>query len=189
MTTPLVRPRFLKASVVVFVLLLPFVILEAWDYVETRRLATSIAKMRERHEPVITGTITYPVASGLLEPDNTGRLYVARALLWPEMPYELLSYAAQNPTFPHDSTGDQWFDDGGFGAYTQLGRELGTQVLQIRQAERSRHPTGALSANETALPPQEVSDDNRATGGRRRGGLERRRCWRGFGHRRSRPDS
>ena len=141
------------------------------------------------HEPVITGTITYPVASGLLEPDNTGRLYVARALLWPEMPYELLSYAAQNPTFPHDSTGDQWFDDGGFGAYTQLGRELGTQVLQIRQAERSRHPTGALSANETALPPQEVSDDNRATGGRRRGGLERRRCWRGFGHRRSRPDS
>jgi hypothetical protein len=56
-TTPLVRPRFLKGSVVAFVLLLPFVFLEGWDYMETRRLATSIAKMREHHEPVITQDI------------------------------------------------------------------------------------------------------------------------------------
>jgi len=47
------------------------------------------------------------------------------------MPYELLSYAAQHPVFPHDSTGDQWFDDGQFTAYTQLGRELGKQIRRV----------------------------------------------------------
>jgi len=79
-------------------------------------------------QPVITGIIQYPAASGLPKDCRIGRLYVARALLWPEISYPLLSYAAQNPVFPRDSTGDQWFEDGQFTAYTQLGRELGDQV-------------------------------------------------------------
>jgi hypothetical protein len=83
-------------------------------------------------EPVIVGTIHYPAASGLPEGSRTGVLYVARALLWPEMPYSLLSYAAQNPVFPHDATSDQWFNDGQFTAYTQLGRELGEVVKKVR---------------------------------------------------------
>jgi hypothetical protein len=81
--------------------------------------------------PVITGTFRYPAASGLPESARGGHLYVARASLWPQMPYELLSYAAQHPVFPHDSTGDQWFDDGQFSAYTQLGRELGKQIRRV----------------------------------------------------------
>jgi hypothetical protein len=83
-------------------------------------------------EPVIVGTIHYPAASGLPEGSRTGVLYLARALLWPEMPYSLLSYAAQNPVFPHDATSDQWFNDGQFTAYTQLGRELGEAVKKVR---------------------------------------------------------
>jgi hypothetical protein len=85
-------------------------------------------------EPVIVGKIHYPEASGLPLDCRTGDLYVARALLWPEMSYSLLSYAAQHPVFPHDSTGDQWFDDGQFTAYTQLGRELGDVVKQLKDA-------------------------------------------------------
>ncbi len=81
--------------------------------------------------PVITGTFRYPAASGLPESARGGHLYVAKASLWPQMPYELLSYAAQHPVFPHDSTGDQWFDDGQFTAYTQLGRELGKQIRRV----------------------------------------------------------
>lgn len=83
-------------------------------------------------EPVLKGTITYPAASGLPQGSRTGEIYVARALLWPQMSYPLLSYAAQNPVFPHDSTGDQWFDDEQFTAYNQLGRELGQAVRQVR---------------------------------------------------------
>ena len=79
--------------------------------------------------PVITGTFTYPEASGLPPHQRQGRLFVARALLTPETPYPLLSYAAQHPEFPHDSTSDQWFEDGQFNAYTELGRELGRITL------------------------------------------------------------
>lgn len=47
------------------------------------------------------------------------------------MPNELLAYAAEHPLFPHDSTGDQRFDDGQFTAYTQLGRELGREIRRV----------------------------------------------------------
>lgn len=76
-------------------------------------------------QPIITGTYEYPAASGLPDGARKGRIYVARALLWPGMSYPLLSHAVNHPVFPHDSTGDQWFDDAEFTAYTQLGRELG----------------------------------------------------------------
>jgi hypothetical protein len=89
-------------------------------------------------EPVITGTIRYPEASGLSDEARVGTLVVARALLWPELSYALLSYAAQHPEFPHDSTGDQWFGDDQFTAYTRLGRELGRRVRTVR----TRHTRG-----------------------------------------------
>ncbi|EWT01312.1 phospholipase [Intrasporangium oryzae NRRL B-24470] len=86
-------------------------------------------------EPVIAGTIHYPAASGLPEGARTGHLYVARALLWPDADYTLLSYAAQHPEFPHDSTADQWFTEGQFTAYTSLGRELGARVRLVRDGK------------------------------------------------------
>jgi hypothetical protein len=99
-------------------------------------------------EPVITGTIHYPPASGLPEKARTGVIYVARALLWPDMPYSLLSYAAQHPVFPHDSTGDQWFDDGQFTAYTELGRELGSLVKRVKNRPVPGH--------DGHVPPEKV---------------------------------
>lgn len=82
-------------------------------------------------EPVIVGSFTYPAASGLPEEARRGTLVVGRALLWPEMPYGLLSYAAQHPAFPRDSTSDQWFGDDQFTAYTGLGRALGHEVRRV----------------------------------------------------------
>jgi hypothetical protein len=78
---------------------------------------------------VITGTFTYPAESGLPEGRRTGKLVVAKASLWPELPYQLQAYAMRNPVFPHDSTADQWFDDGQYGAYTALGRALGAAAV------------------------------------------------------------
>lgn len=81
---------------------------------------------------VISGTITYPHESGLQPEPNgkppTGRLIVAKTLLTNDMPYWLLSYAAKHPEFPHDSTGDQWFNADQFGAYAELGRQLGKRI-------------------------------------------------------------
>ncbi len=80
---------------------------------------------------VVTGKITYPAESGLPEEARTGRIFLAKALLTRDVPYELLSYACKNAVFPHDSTGDQWFDHGQFDAYVALGRFLAAQVEAV----------------------------------------------------------
>ncbi len=43
-----------------------------------------------------------------------------------------MTYAASKPglIFPHDSTNDQWFSEGQFAAYTQLGRIMANEVLK-----------------------------------------------------------
>jgi hypothetical protein len=78
---------------------------------------------------VAVGLITYPAASGL--PDSQRRdgvLIFAKAVLCRELPQWLLTYAASSDVFPHDPTSDQWFNEGQFAAYTQLGRIMGQQV-------------------------------------------------------------
>ncbi len=96
--------------------------------------------------PVLVGVIHYPEASELPAGQRTGMLVVARALLWPGAPYPVLSYAAQHPGFPHDSTSDQWFDDGQFTAYTQLGEALGHQARATSVAPVGGRPSVAVQA-------------------------------------------
>ncbi len=84
---------------------------------------------RLSQSPVLTGTIVYPPESGL-DAEIRGRLVVAKALLWRDLPYPLLSYAARHPEFPHDSTGDQWFGHEKFSAYTELGRHIGAAARE-----------------------------------------------------------
>jgi hypothetical protein len=77
--------------------------------------------------PIITGTITYPPAAGIGE-NRKGKLILAKAVLWDELPYDLLSYAAKNELFPRDATGDQFFDSVHFDAYALLGQHLGAAI-------------------------------------------------------------
>jgi len=81
---------------------------------------------------VLTGEITYPEQVGEDSPaDRTGTLVVVKATLDRRVPYPVLCYAADNPTFPHDSTGDQWFDHRQFDAYQTLGRHLGERAAAL----------------------------------------------------------
>lgn len=97
---------------------------------------------------VTTASFTYPPESGLEINRRTGTLVVAKASLWPELPYPLLAYAMRNPTFPNDSA-DQWFDDGQYGAYTALGRELGAASVAATEPKiEAAH--GELPATETS---------------------------------------
>lgn len=77
---------------------------------------------------VVRGTVEYPAESGLPAEDRLGTIYFAKAVLTPQLPYEVLAYAARHPVFPHDSTGDQWFDTGQFNNYLELGRQLAERV-------------------------------------------------------------
>jgi hypothetical protein len=80
---------------------------------------------------VVQGKFTYPSSSQYTETRDgkllgrSGRLVVARASLWAEMPYELLAYADGAGSFPVETTGNQFFDDKQYRAYTALGRLLG----------------------------------------------------------------
>jgi hypothetical protein len=84
-------------------------------------LATLNARLSEAC--VVTGTVSYPAQGP--EAAFDGRIVIVKTTLTGQLPYELLTYAVSNPVFPHDSTGDQWFDHGQFNAYHALGRHLG----------------------------------------------------------------
>ena len=118
-------------------------------------LSSLNARLSEKS--VIVGHITYPPESmpAPKPPSSTtadvstnegesaitppsGILVVAKALLTRDLDYDLLSYAARNAVFPHDSTGDQFFNDEKFCAYSQLGRELGNKARDAMAEEKSR---------------------------------------------------
>ncbi|OAR27031.1 hypothetical protein A8W25_01760 [Streptomyces sp. ERV7] len=81
---------------------------------------------------VVTGDIVYPESLDIDgHRSDKGTLIVARTTLTKDLPYELLSYAAAHPVFPHDSTSDQWFDHRQFDAYQTLGRCMGARVQEL----------------------------------------------------------
>lgn len=80
---------------------------------------------------VAVGRITYPEASGLEDgSERRGLLIFAKAVLTRDCPQWLLTYAASSEIFPHDPTSDQWFSEGQFAAYTEMGRIMGQQALK-----------------------------------------------------------
>ena len=78
-------------------------------------------------------------------PSAAGTLVVAKALLTPDVPYELLAYALKETAFPRQGTADQFFDHEQFDAYRVLGFHIGTAAAGAVRGARSsggRPPTG-----------------------------------------------
>ncbi|HEY0822868.1 MAG TPA: patatin-like phospholipase family protein [Ramlibacter sp.] len=59
---------------------------------------------------------------------RTGTLLVVKPRLVPGMPLDVAAYAARNPPFPQQTTGDQFFDEEQWEAYHQLGLLLGAPL-------------------------------------------------------------
>ena len=107
---------------------------------------------------VVAGTIRYP--SDPAYPAQVGRLVVVKLRLTAQMPYDLLTYAMTHGSFPYDSTGDQWFDEGQFDAFHGLGRHLGGEVAAVlgdaaggtgTAGERPLDPPPSAGAGESGL--------------------------------------
>src|SRR5271165_2290736 len=96
-------------------------------------------------------------ASGLPNEQRTGTLIFAKAVLWQGCPDWLLTYGAENEVFPHDSTSDQWFEEGQFAAYTELGRLLGRNAVEAQKAPLQTDVT-EHGSGDPAAPT--VPDDN-----------------------------
>lgn len=80
---------------------------------------------------VIEGDIVYPKTAS--EEAFTGKLvYIKSSLSEPEngqqLPVHVVNYRTTHSDFPHQSTGDQFFDDAQFESYRALGEHLGDQA-------------------------------------------------------------
>lgn len=60
-------------------------------------------------------------------------LYIKSSLTGTEIEY-IQEYARTHPDFPHETTGDQFFDEGQFEAYRALGEDIGRELVSDRRA-------------------------------------------------------
>lgn len=73
---------------------------------------------RNAAKPFFQGDIYYPDDA----PEKpSGTLIYLKPCLIPNLPQDVLAYARQNATFPHESTADQFFDESQFESYRALG--------------------------------------------------------------------
>jgi len=80
--------------------------------------------LRTSPRSVVDGRIRY--ADG-----STGRIVYVKASLPPGLPADVAGYARSHPAFPHQSTGDQFFDDAQFESYRALGETIGREAAGI----------------------------------------------------------
>jgi hypothetical protein len=120
-------------------------------------LAALSARLSRRG--IITGTFSYPEGSPFAG-QGKGVLVVAKASLWPSLSYPVLAYASTSTAFPRDSTGDQFFDDKQYAAYTGLGRALGSAAVAAMKGYdeqgRLRPPTPAPAPGASPFIPVQV---------------------------------
>ena len=76
------------------------------------------------------GRIVYSAVDGHGAKDGT-LIYIKSSLTGNE-PRDVLTYAAENPPFPHQSTADQWFDEPQFESYRRLGAHVVEEIFQFR---------------------------------------------------------
>lgn len=98
------------------------------------------------------GTIHYP--------EGKGRILYIKPSFFGELPVDVRSYAAGSESFPHESTGDQFFSESQFESYRRLGHFF-TSALgkEIRQPASVRGFFNAVQAE------HERQKANRAGGG------------------------
>jgi len=91
------------------------------------------------------GRISYP-AKG-----KVGLLVYLKSTLIAGLPPDLIAYRSAHPTFPHETTADQFFSEEQFEAYRELGYRIGRNLLEHPLIEsllgkRQAEPEGGLVA-------------------------------------------
>jgi hypothetical protein len=71
------------------------------------------------------GRIIYPEADA-----PPGYLLYVKPMLYGNEPVDILSYAAESPTFPHESTSDQWFSESQMESYRALGSYVVNRIWE-----------------------------------------------------------
>ncbi|HEX3584244.1 MAG TPA: hypothetical protein VH087_20940, partial [Thermoanaerobaculia bacterium] len=78
------------------------------------------------------GNIRYSAVDG--DGAKDGKLVYIKAAYYGTEPRDVCAYADMYPTFPHQSTGNQWYSESQFEAYRQLGYHTLDQIAQPKEA-------------------------------------------------------
>lgn len=105
------------------------------------------------------GTIRYSVVDGAGAPDGT--LLLLKATLSGDEPVDVWNFAQADPSFPHDSTSEQFFDEAKFESYRTLGFH---SVLSVAQGFDGAGGLGGLCTTAATLltAPETGPDAGRA---------------------------
>jgi hypothetical protein len=95
--------------------------------VVTRLGLANRPKIPRRSPYCSIGKIHYP------EIPEAGALIYIKAAIHGDEPQDVLSYAGANPTFPHESTADQFFSESQFESYRRLGLHIGSTIFARRR--------------------------------------------------------
>lgn len=99
-----------------------------------------------------------------------GILIYIKASLTGDETTDVKQYADGHPSFPHQSTGDQFFDENQFESYRELGRHIGLKVFaplfgpQTPNAAESLTPAQIRAALQARLPSHPLLQASRSCG-------------------------
>src|SRR5208282_3288511 len=85
-----------------------------------------------------------------------GQIVFAQAVLAPDVPYQLLDFPQDDAGFPHDSTGDQFFNAGQFDSYQALGHFIGQKAARRPAAALGDHPVPKPARRSRLLRPVQL---------------------------------
>lgn len=106
------------------------------------------AGIKTAKSPFVVGRIAY-------DDGTVGTLIYIKSTLIEGMEFTTSGYLAANPTFPHQSTIDQFFDPDQFDAYRYLGYDIGRRVIDSLALTRTlpmRTRSGAPTWRCTSRP-------------------------------------
>ena len=93
----------------------------------------------------VTGHIHYHQADG---GSQAGVLLYLKPALSGGENADIFNYSRLHPSFPHETTADQWFDESQFDSYRSLGRHIATRALGPAVAAASDDSRGDASVDE-----------------------------------------
>ena len=76
---------------------------------------------------IVTGTVHFDGLDGT----DKGLLIYFKPALTGDEPSDVLEHRARNPSFPHDGTGDQFYDESQWESYRRLGQHAASAILAL----------------------------------------------------------
>jgi hypothetical protein len=79
---------------------------------------------------IAVGRLRYSAVDGAGTPDGT--IIYLKSSLTDNEPQDVRNYASQYPSFPHQTTADQWFDEAQFESYRRLGVHVVEEIFRFK---------------------------------------------------------